>query len=169
MPNFKSYLSCLRLRSCKLIAAFGRVLLVAGNLQSSARSLARTKANWTVLTVIFSGASSSMADFRKVLKKTKNWSKLLSSNFWGFKSFPKVSKSFQMFKPIFDVRLYNVILLGIGFLLLLASFGTLSSAMTVMVRSINKEFDIDWNATTALSIIFVVISFANFAGKLSKV
>lgn len=71
-----------------------------------------------------------------------------------------------MFKSTFDVRLYNVILLGIGFLLVLASLGPFSSSMNVMVRSIDKEYDLQWNAFTSLCIIFVVLSFANFAGKL---
>lgn len=71
-----------------------------------------------------------------------------------------------MSNSAFDVRLWNVILMSVGFLLLLASFGTLGSVMIVMVRSINNEYDVHWNAFTGLSICFVVIAFANFAGKL---
>lgn len=70
-----------------------------------------------------------------------------------------------MFKPTFDVQLYNVVMLGIGFLLLLASFDTLSSTSTVMVRSINRDYDVQWNASTGLSITFVVLALANFAGR----
>lgn len=71
-----------------------------------------------------------------------------------------------MFKTAFDVRFYNVVLLGIGFLLFLSSMGPFSASMNVMVQSINEEYDLQWNAFTSLYIIFVVLSLGHFAGKL---
>lgn len=59
-------------------------------------------------------------------------------------------------------ELWTISLLGFSFFLIFTSFQTGSMIQQTVVKSIAKDYDIQWNGYTSLCVIYTVFSLSNW-------